>query len=135
MYLLGQFFHQSVDLSHIFVIHGGEDLYGIFCEGQVLAVFQHLLHELAGYRCPGTILDEGNEAVLIAALGQMVDEFLHEGEHIAVVGGGGQHQLTVTESIFHSLGHVVTGQVCNHDLLTLGFQLLRQQLHSLLVWP
>ena len=101
MYLLGQLFHQSIDLCHVLIIHSGEDLNSCLGKGQVLAVFQHLLHELTGNGSPGTVLNESYGAVLIAALGQVVDELLHEGEHVAVVGGGSQYQLTVTESRPH----------------------------------
>ena len=58
-----------------------------------------------------------------------MNEFLHEGEDVGIVGGGGQHQLSVTEGILHGLGHVAPGKVVHDDLgAALVHQLLRQQL-------
>ena len=63
----------------------------------------------------------------------MVDKFLHSGEDMAVIGGGGQHQLAVAEGILHRLGPVLLLQAGNHYLgAALGPQLLRQRFHSLL---
>ena len=59
----------------------------------------------------------------------MMNEFLHEGEDVGIVGGGGQHQLAVPESVLHGLGHVAPGEVVHDDLgAALVRQLLRQQL-------
>mgnify|MGYP002512448648 CR=1 FL=1 len=67
-----------------------------------------------------------------AALRQLVNEGLHVGEDITVVGGGCQNQLAVTEGIFNSLCHIIPCQVCNGDLgAALLFQLLSQQLYGL----
>ena len=59
----------------------------------------------------------------------MMNEFLHEGEDVGIVGGGGQHQLSVTESVLNGLGHVAPCEVMHDDLgAALVRQLLRQQL-------
>ena len=56
-----------------------------------------------------------------------MNEFLHEGEDVGIVGGGGQHQLAVAEGILYSLGHVAPGKVMHDDLgAALVRQLLRQ---------
>ncbi len=44
--LLGQFFYQSVDLSQVLFVQGGENLHSGIGKGQVLAAFQHLTHEV-----------------------------------------------------------------------------------------
>ena len=68
--------------------------------------------------------------VLEVPIGKMVDEFLHEGENICVIGGGRQYQLAVAERILHSFCHIAAGQVMHHDLgAALFLQLLCQQLH------
>ena len=60
-------------------------------EGQVLAALEHLAHDLGGQGCPGTVFQQAYGAVLEVPLRQVVDEFLHKGEHIGVIGGGSQH--------------------------------------------
>ena len=62
-----------------------------------------------------------------------MDVLLHEGEHVRVVGGGSQHQLSVTKSVRYRLRHIAAGKVMNNDPgAALGFQLLRQQLGGFL---
>ena len=78
--LLAQLIGQSGDLSLGGIVQGTLDGDGGVGKGQGLAVLEHLAHDLGGHRCPRTVLDEGNGAVLVVALGQVVDEVLHEGE-------------------------------------------------------
>ena len=62
-----------------------------------------------------------------------MNEFLHEGEDVGIVGGGGQHQLAVAEGILHRLGPVVPLHTGDRHLgAALLLQLLGQQLHGLL---
>ena len=39
---------------------------------------------------------------------------MHERIHAAIVGGGGQNQLTVAESVTDSRGHIIPGQVIDN---------------------
>ncbi len=62
----------------------------------------------------------------------MLDKGAHEGEHIGVVGGGGQHQLSVAECVCHSLRHVAPGQIVHDDLRAAAqTELFGQQLGGL----
>ena len=128
--ILAQLVGQSFYLGFAVVIQSGQKLHGGVGKGQVLAALEHLAHDLGGQRRPGAVFHQTDGAVLVVPLSQMVDEFLHEGEYVGVIGGGGQHQLAVTEGILHSLGHIGPGQVMDDHLgAALGFQLLHQQLY------
>ena len=129
--VLAQLLGQSLHLGGAVLAEGGEQLHGGVGEGQVLAALEHLAHDLGSQRCPGAVLHQGHGAVLEVPLGQVMDILLHEGEDVGIIGGGGQHQLAVTEGILHSLCHVAAGQVVdNHLGAALGLELLCQQLHS-----
>ena len=128
--LLAQLVGQGIHLLGRGLIQGGEDVDGGLRKGQVLALLQHLAHDLGGQRRPGAVLHQGHGAVAEVPLGQVVDELLHEGEHIGVIGGGGQNQLAVAEGIRHGLGHVAPGQIVDDHLgAAVGAELVRQLLH------
>ena len=55
-----------------------------------------------------------------------MDKLLHKGEHIGVVGGGGQDQTVIAEGIRHSLGHIVPGQIVDDHRAVQSLQLLFQ---------
>ena len=62
----------------------------------------------------------------------MVDEGAHEGVDIVVVGRGRQHQAVIAEGVFHSLSHIVAGQVSDDDLgAAFLFQKSGELFHSL----
>ena len=129
--VLAQLVGHSLNLGLAVIAEGGENLHGGVGEGQVLAALEHLAHDLGGQRCPGAVLHQSDGAVLVVPLGQVMDEFLHEGEHIGVIGGGSQHQLAVAEGVLHSGGHIGPGQIVNDHLgAALLLQLLHQQFHS-----
>ena len=129
--ILAQLIGQGFDLSLALVVQGGENPDGGVREGQVFAAGKHTAHDLRGQRCPGAVFHQSDGPVLEIPFRQMMDEFLHEGEDIGIVGGGGQHQLAVAEGVLHSLGHIAAGQIMHFDLgAALRFQLLHQQLHS-----
>ena len=129
--LLAQLLGHGLNLGLAVLIQGGENLDGGIREGQILGLFEHALHDLRSQRCPGTILNQADGAVLVVPLGQVMDKFLHEGEDVSVVGGGGQNQLAIAEGILHCFGHVAAGQIVDDYLgAALLLQLLGQQLHG-----
>ena len=63
----------------------------------------------------------------------MFDECLHEWEDIAVVCCCSQNEFAVTESDFHSYGHIITGKVCDCNLrASKGSQFICKELNGFL---
>ena len=61
-------------------------------EGQIFGILQGFGHNLGRHGSPGTVLHQGHGAVLIVSLGQTVEEGVHIGEYITVVGGRSQNK-------------------------------------------
>ena len=130
--ILAQLIRQSLDLSLALFIERRLDVHHVFAEGEVLAGLEHGLHDLGGHRRPGAVFHQGDRAVFVAALNQMVDKLAHEGENLGVVGGGGQHHAAIAEGVLHALKHILAGKI-RHGYLgaALGLELLGKQLHCL----
>ena len=110
--LPAQLIGQSGELGLAGGIQRAADRDGGGSVGQVLAALKHFGHDLGGHRRPGAVLNKGHRAVLVVALGQVMEELLHEGEYIGVVGRRGQYQLAEAE--------------CLRDGLLLSFQMIHQ---------
>ena len=93
-----------------------------------LAFAQHFLHDFGSQRRPGTIFDETYGTVLEIVLHQAGNIIVHERIDAGVIGGGGQDQLGVAESVAEGPGHVVSGQIVDHDLrAALAAKLISEQ--------
>ena len=114
--LLAQLVGHGLDLGAALVVQGGADAHGGIGEAQVLALGQDVLHDLRSHGRPGAVFNNTNGAVLVVALGKMVNKLPHKGENICIIGGGGKHKLTVTEGILHRFGHIYTGQIIYNHL-------------------
>ena len=65
-------------------------------------------------------------------VGQMIEERLHEREHVGVVRGTGKHERAVAERVLDGLGHVVAREIAQGNLRTTGgLELLSQQFRCL----
>ena len=61
----------------------------------------------------------------------MINELFHKWEDIRIVGSGGKNQLAIAESVFHGLGHFVSGKIAyDHFRAPVFFQLICQQADS-----
>ena len=97
------------------VVQDGEQLDVGVGEAQVFAAGQQLAHDAGGLGCPHAAFHAGDGAVLEVVLGEVLDEFPHEGENIPHVGGGCQHQPVVAEGVGHGGRQIAAGQVVEDD--------------------
>ena len=125
----GQLVGEGVELRFALVVQGGLDMHRVLGEGDILAALEQPGHHLGGKGRPASVFDQAHGLVLVAALGQRLDERAHEGEDIRVIGGGCKHQRAVAERVLHGLRHVAAGKVVHGDL---GAAVRLQALHKLL---
>ena len=102
----------------IFLIDGGEDLYGGIEPVDLFTFCHHLTHHLGSQRSPGTVLDQTYRAVLEVVFHQTGDVVVHERIDACVVGCGGKDQFAVAEGVGESQRHIVSCQIVYDNLRT-----------------
>lgn len=117
------------------IVQGRFDLNGIFCNGDVLALFKHLSHDFGSSGCPASVFHQGDFAVLEVSLGQMIDKVTHAWVDACIVGDGGQYQLAVAESIGNSLCSVASCQIVDHYFSPFAFSSLASSSAASFVCP
>ena len=113
---LGQIFSaklvsKSVKRCCAFFAESGLDSYVVFGVSDILAAFQHPLHNLCGEGSPASVLDEGNGSVAEVALCQVAYKFAHKGEDLGVICCGGENELVVSECFSNCQRHIASCQI------------------------
>ena len=76
-------------------------------------------------RCPASVFDETDGAVLIVVFYQSGDKIIHEWINTCIISSSCKNQLGIAESIADCLGHIVSCKVIDQDFGTSsGFQFI-----------
>ena len=114
--LLAELLCHCIDLCHISHRWGEDSLYIVLKPCDILLFSNIPFMTLICSRCPASVLNEADGAVLVITLCQVLDECTHKPECFSVVSNAGQYQLAVAESILHCLCHVFLCKIADNNL-------------------
>ena len=106
---------EEFEVFRLLCFHGRLEREVFAEDGDVLHLFEDGAHSLTALGSPGTILDDGDGAVLPTVGLEVMQQVFDWGEDACVVGRRGKYKMAVAEALGHELADIGVAGVIHGD--------------------